>query len=285
MAEYYVYLLLTPDEKPFYVGKGQKQRVFAHTQEARIGHRCYKCNLIRKLWRQGLNYTYSIVFITNDETVAFKHERMLIVQYGRENLCNLTDGGEGCSGRSVSNETRQKLSRRFKGRIGTRLGHTNTTAHRQKISAAKMGHSVSIETRNKIRERKMGKSTMSLMARQRMSDRMQGNTYGRNNQNVWNKGKQLPEAIRLQISKTLKEKQPWKDKKHTEATKEKMRDSANARYTVLDTVFIATDTNGIEYPINNLRTFCTEHTLIYSSFQNALRRNTKHRGWSLKRIR
>jgi LEM3-like protein len=110
--QFYVYVLVRPNGKPFYVGKGKGKRVFCHEQEARNGHRCHKCNVIRKIWRQGGEIQRYIVFTTNNEADALAYEAELIALYGRENLTNLTDGGEGVSGFDPSPEWRRQQSAR-----------------------------------------------------------------------------------------------------------------------------------------------------------------------------
>lgn len=98
---FYVYILCRPNGKPFYVGKGSGRRVFDHDSEARSGHQCHKCNIIRKIWRQGGEVQRYTVFTTDDQDEAYAYEQDLIAQYGRKNLANGTDGGEGGRGRVV----------------------------------------------------------------------------------------------------------------------------------------------------------------------------------------
>lgn len=88
-------------------------------------------NIFRKSERLGLSVLREIVFETEDEAAAFRKERELIADYGRESLCNLTDGGEGLANPSV--EARAKISAAMTGR-------TLTPEHRAKISAAGKGH-------------------------------------------------------------------------------------------------------------------------------------------------
>jgi hypothetical protein len=95
---FYVYVLARPDGSPFYVGKGLGKRIFDHDYEARSGHKCHKCNIIRKIWKSGGEVQRYIVFETNDEQEAFAYEIELIALHGRNNLANLTDGGEGQRG-------------------------------------------------------------------------------------------------------------------------------------------------------------------------------------------
>jgi hypothetical protein len=105
---FYVYTLIGPDGAVFYVGKGQGKRMYQHRGEAKNGHSCHKCNKIRKLWREGADYTELVVFQTDDEQEAFTKEIELIAS--TPNLCNVTTGGEGGS---VRPEVRQERGARW----------------------------------------------------------------------------------------------------------------------------------------------------------------------------
>lgn len=107
---FYVYVLSRPDSRPFYVGKGQGSRVFDHDAEARSGHHCHKCSVIRKIWRSGGEIQRYILLETDNEQEALEYEVAIIALYGRENLTNLTDGGQGVSGLIATPATRRKLS-------------------------------------------------------------------------------------------------------------------------------------------------------------------------------
>lgn len=102
--DYYVYVLESPrpteytrfeDRKygyVFYVGKGVGIRIHWHEEEARLGHDCAKCRLIRSLWDQGLKVKKRIVFATPDEGEAFRYEGQLIRKIGKHNLTNVHPG-------------------------------------------------------------------------------------------------------------------------------------------------------------------------------------------------
>lgn len=116
---FYVYVLkrpnpaaasASPESTPFYVGKGKGQRMFAHVREALTPCRCHRCNVVRKIWREGGQVEYDIVYATDDEAEAFAVEQATIATFGRENLTNATDGGEGASGRVLPEASRARIA-------------------------------------------------------------------------------------------------------------------------------------------------------------------------------
>lgn len=55
-ACYYTYTLSYPESMGchvFYVGKGKDKRIDDHEKEARKGHQCERCDIIRFIWKQG----------------------------------------------------------------------------------------------------------------------------------------------------------------------------------------------------------------------------------------
>jgi LEM3-like protein len=113
---FYVYVLARPNGKPFYVGKGARRRIYDHEIEARRGHVCHKCNIIRKIWNQGGQVQRYTIFTTTNEQEAFDYECEIIALYGRSNLTNQTDGGEGASGHKLPDHVRRMLIERNTGR-------------------------------------------------------------------------------------------------------------------------------------------------------------------------
>ena len=91
-STYYVYELSHPDGTPFYVGKGQGARLFNHIREAFHRCACQKCQTIRQIWDDGGEVRHTIVFETDNETLAYQYERELIATYGLVNLSNYTCG-------------------------------------------------------------------------------------------------------------------------------------------------------------------------------------------------
>jgi hypothetical protein len=118
---FYVYIMKRPNGIPFYVGKSHCKgcRIEEHNKEALSGKSAnpYKCRVIRKIWEEGGQIDYEIIF-TDSEEMAFDKEMELINFYGRRRkdgvLTNLTDGGEGFCGGVHSVESRKKNSEAMK---------------------------------------------------------------------------------------------------------------------------------------------------------------------------
>lgn len=89
---YYVYTLADPTGKIFYVGKGIKDRIFAHEREASGACICRKCVAIRDIWNSGHDIQRTIVYQTPNEWEAFGREREIIHEIGIESLCNRSRG-------------------------------------------------------------------------------------------------------------------------------------------------------------------------------------------------
>lgn len=183
--DFYVYLhRRATDGSVFYVGKGHGRRAWANNKASKRSaywHRiARKHGLIVEIVQSGLQEWY-----------AFELERDLIAYYGRESLCNLTDGGDGLInpsdcvrekigkaslGRRHTEETKALISEASKRNAllidsdaSSRKGWETRTARgnrghsaeaRAKMSAAKMGRKMperSAEHRAKLSAALMGK--------------------------------------------------------------------------------------------------------------------------------
>lgn len=104
--KYCVYVHLKESSgTPFYVGKGSRKRAMSFLKRSAYWNR-----IAAKYGR-----TVRIVGWFPEEC-AFTLEKILIHKIGRKNLCNMTDGGEGCSGRKANPETLKKASERLRGK-------------------------------------------------------------------------------------------------------------------------------------------------------------------------
>ena len=136
--DFYIYLhRRATDGKVFYVGKGYGRR--------------YKSKSRNKHWHNIVNkhgYKVEIYLDGLQEWYAFELEKEIISFYGRENLCNLTDGGEGPS--NPSDETRIKMSM-------SHVGKKLPMCQRIKISESNKGRKISDEAKQKSSNSQKGK--------------------------------------------------------------------------------------------------------------------------------
>lgn len=123
------------------------------------------------------NFLHEIIIDNLTEEEAKKKEIELIALY--KTNCNryrnpaygynMTDGGEGTSGRPLTEETRKKISESLIGRemsqesrkkmSESKKGISFTEEHKKKISEGQLGKKYSEETKKKISESKIGKYT------------------------------------------------------------------------------------------------------------------------------
>lgn len=121
--------------KVFYVGKGMKNR--KNIKYGRSTH-----------WRRissKYGFIPEVVKRFNTNECALTYERIMIKLIGRDNLCNLTDGGEG--GSNPSEETRRKMS-------AAKIGKKQRPEHAEKSRLAKKGKSQSKYAISKLIESK-----------------------------------------------------------------------------------------------------------------------------------
>ena len=104
---FYTYAYLREDRTPYYIGKGKGRRLYSKDKK--------EVRLPKDKSR--------IIFLKQNltEEDAFGHEIYMISIFGRVDLGtgilrNKTDGGEGLSGRIVSEETKRKQSKAKKGK-------------------------------------------------------------------------------------------------------------------------------------------------------------------------
>ncbi len=89
--DYYVYDLAYPESMGghvFYVGKGRLERINDHEKEARRGHQCKKCEIIRSIWLVSEQVIKTKRDTGLSETDALILERKCINQYPLDALMN-----------------------------------------------------------------------------------------------------------------------------------------------------------------------------------------------------
>lgn len=108
---FYTYLFADPKSGTWcYVGKGKGSRWrshFSRSTNRRLG------NLIKKRVLEGFEMK-PVIIEASDNADAVEMETLLIAMLGREDrktgtLFNLSDGGEGNTGRIISTQTRERI--------------------------------------------------------------------------------------------------------------------------------------------------------------------------------
>jgi hypothetical protein len=187
-----VYAYYEPDVDPeyglpFYVGKGRGRRAYDHlrtcSRQQNDSYNTFFYRKLRKMRTKGIEPEIEIVMDNLTEVDAIMFERQMIHVVGRRNLrrgplCNLTDGGDGASGRVVSQATRAKIAAANTGHVATeetrqklreRRGWKHSEESRQRLSAALRGQRRTAETCQRIGASKRG-FKHSEATRQRMSE-------------------------------------------------------------------------------------------------------------------
>ena len=162
MRNFYIYIHCRPDGEPFYIGySGNQRRCHNFTQRTK-----YHKHVVAKHGKENI-----LIYTRNchSESHAHANEKWMIAWCRAQGyrLTNMTAGGEGCSGRKLSEETKSKIGAANKGGIRTLelrnhlrelyLGSKRSDEVRKKISNGLLGRPVSFETRRKISESNTGK--------------------------------------------------------------------------------------------------------------------------------
>lgn len=102
---FYAYTHSRPDGSVFYVGKGFARRAWWFKQ----GRNPYHRSIIEKHGAENIIVT---IYPCVDENAAFELEKVLVTKFRAEGnrLANMTDGGEGPTGRPMSDKARAALA-------------------------------------------------------------------------------------------------------------------------------------------------------------------------------
>jgi len=200
MKQFYTYIYRDPSKnnEPIYVGKGHGRRAYKHLSRKDIHPFVQRLQLMKK---NGITPDIEIINCCDEEFALLLEEEM-IDKYGRRDLgkgtlLNLTDGGEGPSGYTYTDEAKQKMSQKRKGK--KRKPHTDET--KLKISQSQKGkkrNPCTNETKAKISQSNKGKS-FSDEHKKKLSDAKKGKP-------AHNKSKPRSEETKLKISQALKGK-------------------------------------------------------------------------------
>ena len=141
----------------FYIGIGSDEK-FSRAKETSCRNKHWK-NVVNK---HGFTYEIMLTDLTWDE--ACKKEIEFISFYGRHNLVNLTDGGQGTLGREVSQKTREIMRLRKTGAkhspesIAKCKARVCPESVKKTLSDLNKGKKIPESTREKLRDFNKGKS-------------------------------------------------------------------------------------------------------------------------------
>lgn len=156
---FYTYMHTRNDtNEVFYIGKGTGDRMYW-----KYGRNRHWTNIVQKH-----GFTPHVLAYWNNEEECFAHEKFIIscMKDMGIKLVNLSDGGDGPSGRKVTDEQRKKMSdaakRKYKNgfvhpkpMLGTKA--SEKTKQKMREAHAKRDCSMPIETRQKVSASSLGK--------------------------------------------------------------------------------------------------------------------------------
>lgn len=215
------------DNVCFYIGKGSGKRYKSHLQESRL-RRCsndYKRNKIRKLQRNNKEPFAKILKSELTDKAALQIEKQILERPGvYEELTNLKKGGKG--GASLSEETRQKISKAHEGK-------TLSEEHKRRVGEAFKERTLSEEHKRKVAEGNKGK-TLSKKSKEKISKVHKGKTITKETKKKMSKassgkkngfyGKSHTEETKRKISKSLSGKREGEDISHSKLTREQVKE-------------------------------------------------------------
>jgi hypothetical protein len=202
----YLYRHIRLDKNvPFYIGIGNDKSY----------KRAYDRNQRNRFWKfvvSKTEYDVEIMLDDLDWTTICEKEKEFIRLYGRKDnktgtLVNLTDGGDGALGVTVSQQTRDKISKRQKGK-------TFSEETRKKLSAKAKGRKYSEEICKRMSER--GKLQKHSEERNKKISIALKACYASGKRVYSLKGKEISVETREKISNF------HTGRKHTEEAKKKM---------------------------------------------------------------
>jgi group I intron endonuclease len=200
--KFYIYAHINPlFNKIFYIGKGSDKRAWD-----KRGRSEYWNNTVKKY-----GYIIDILEEGLSEEEAFEKEKWYIKRIGRENLVNMTDGGEGASGVIITDETKLKMSESKKGEKNVLFKKNQSEETKKKIS---------IST-------KLAMSDPEL--RKKISERQKGNKNGLGYKHSEEARKKISEATKLGMNTEecrKKISESSKGRKHSEEARKKMGEAS-----------------------------------------------------------
>jgi hypothetical protein len=210
---YYIYIHITLQGEPFYVGRGKGNRAYI-----KKGRSEYWNNIVNK-------YDYDILLLENNLNYddACNLERYWIKRIGRIDkgegkLINFTDGGDGGSHGIIMTDERREKHRTLKGKSYIEIyGHERAIEmiekrklqkgiSKPKVSTSKKGIPRDEDTKQKISNSLKGRPNLSLKGKSKINYRkpiyqidLDGNII-----KEWESLSNVYSTLKIQISRALK---------------------------------------------------------------------------------
>lgn len=150
---YYIYKLYYKEEpKTIYIGKtiNLDQRLTKHLSPSSLKETTPKNNWIKDRHSRGWKLQCKIIDTTLEKNLIDIKE-IYWIEFYRNNfefiVKNSTNGGDGAAGRKTSEETKQKLSKLFKGENNPNYGKKHSEDTLKKMSKLKI---ISVKSRQKM---------------------------------------------------------------------------------------------------------------------------------------
>lgn len=179
MNEFYVYIHMDEAGEVRYVGKGRGRRAYVKKDR-----NLYWKNIFSK---QAPIVDFVAINLSEQEAFDLEIEMIKVYKEDGHKLCNMTEGGEGCSGHTHTAEARQKISKAGKGRVTSKETRHKMSEVSKGTKSHMYGKHLPIETRQKISEANMGTKnhmygkTHTPEAKKKLSEALIGKLAGEKN--------------------------------------------------------------------------------------------------------
>lgn len=248
--------------EPFYIGKGQGNRIDAHLRNSMLSKRSLKNSKLKAILSKGIS-PIPIKFkenLFNEQAIHL--EIKLIRTIGRillndGPLTNLTGGGEGNSGWVMKDSTRKKIGETSKGRI-----HSDET--RKSISKHLKGRKLSKSHCNIISQRQLGRKGSGYEYTDEIRTNISRSQMGREH------SEETKEKIRLGGNL---------GKKISKETKKKISESLKKTWKFVSPTKQEFIFKGV--PID----FCVENKLSKTSIEKYCKKGKNYRGWFIIQLK
>jgi hypothetical protein len=247
MPKFYVYELLDRGV-PFYVGKGQGDRIDQHEKHARQGRDSRLCRHIREMQADDRSVEKKKLFFTDNEAEAFQVEKEYVSKIGLDKLDNVLPGGGAICPDAIRQAINKKISVSNMGRPATMKGKPSPTRGKKasaetllKLSAAHKGAHGTMngrhhteEARRKMSESQKGKKKpgriLTLEHKQKIAEAGRGRKHSEETRRkIGEANRNRSTEVRRKLSEAMMGNKYFLGRHHSDETKLKMSESMKGK--------------------------------------------------------